>query len=327
MSMQDITGHYAIPLALPYSDVPPPYGRRRRPFVASRRPRPSVFDIYGPRPAQAAMPARDAGRIKVTRPVRAEDFGSDNRAWVRPHPIRRRWRMTALATAMFGLVCVVATHLFDARQHGPMPGSVYAAAISIAPEAIAGAPMAAVSAMADSIEAADTRSVVPTAGAATVVAAQAAPAASALAGTQSASRDGAAATQPARRAASRPVSVARGSAQAGPARAVAEAKPAAVARSRKTHDGVAGRQHRAAPVAEVAHAMPPRGRDTQAAAAEAAASTPTAAEAVGMTAAEFTHWLAATRETARPAAVSTPSGTRGTDLTVNLPSHTRLIER
>ncbi|WP_290441945.1 hypothetical protein [Burkholderia cenocepacia] len=30
--MQDITGHYAIPLAHPFSDVPPPYGRRRRPY-------------------------------------------------------------------------------------------------------------------------------------------------------------------------------------------------------------------------------------------------------------------------------------------------------
>lgn len=320
MSMQDITGHYAIPRALPYSDVPPPYGRRRRPFVASRRPRPNVFDIHGPRRAQAAAPVHDAGKIKVVRPVRAEDFGSDNRAWVRPHPIRRRWKMTVLATAMFGLVCVTATHLFDARQHGPTPGSVYAAAISIAPAV-------AVSTMVDRIAAADTPSVVPVANVATVVAAQVASAASVPAGTQAASRDGAVPPKPARRVASRPARIERGSAQAGAARDVAEAKPAAVARSRKAHDGTHERQHRAAPVAEAAPAAPTRARNTQSPAAPATATTATAAEAVGMTAAEFTHWLAATRETARPATVSVQPDTSGADLTVNLPRHPRLLGR
>ncbi len=289
MSMQDITGHYAIPRALPYSDVPPPYGRRRRPFVASRRPRPNVFDIHGARRAQAAASAHDAGKIKVVRPVRAEDFGSDNRAWVRPHPIRRRWRMTVLATAMFGLVCVMATHLFDARQHRPMPGSVYAAAISIAPAA-------AVSTMADSIAAADTPSVVPVANAATVVA-------------------------------SRPARIERGSAQAGAARNSAAVKPAAVARSRKAHDVTPERQHRAAPVAEVVQAAPPRARKTQPPTAPVAVTTATAAEAVGMTAAEFTHWLAATREIPRPAAESMQPDTSGADLTVTLPGHPRLLGR
>ncbi|WP_179250097.1 MULTISPECIES: hypothetical protein [Burkholderia] len=44
-----------------------------------------------------------------------------------------------------------------------------------------------------------------------------------------------------------------------------------------------------------------------------------------MTAAEFTHWLAATRDTARPAAPSSKTDAGGTDLTVDLPNHTRLV--
>ncbi|MBR7982937.1 serine protease, partial [Burkholderia cenocepacia] len=55
-------------------------------------------------------------------------------------------------------------------------------------------------------------------------------------------------------------------------------------------------------------------------AADTLPATPvsSSAQAVGMTAAEFTQWLAATRDTSRPAA-------GGTDLSVELPSHTRLI--
>ncbi|WP_260435453.1 hypothetical protein [Burkholderia cepacia] len=150
--------------------------------------------------------------------------------------------------------------------------------------------------MADSIAAADTPSVVPVANAATVVA-------------------------------SRPARIERGSAQAGAARNIAAVKPAAVARSRKAHDGTPERQHRAAPVAEVVQAAPPRARKTQPPTAPVAVTTATAAEAVGMTAAEFTHWLAATREIPRPAAESMQPDTSGTDLTVTLPGHPRLLGR
>jgi hypothetical protein len=312
MSMLDITGHYAIPLAHPFSDVPPPYGRRRRPFVASRRQRPNVFDLRGVHRAQAAVP------VPAARPVRAQDFGSDNRAWIRPHPLRRRWRMTLMATALFGVVCVVATHLVDERAHVAEPGSVYAGAISIAPEAIIAAPVAAVSAMVDAAEASDTRSVSNASDAKPVVSVEVMSAASASAVAHHAPNDDAAETQPARDV-SRSTKVARSTPDAAPAHTAAASKPANVVHGRKAHDGTSG-QHRAEPVAEAVRAVPPQVHDNDRLAARAAASTSGSAAAVGMTAAEFTHWLAATREAAQPVA-------GGTDLTVDLPGHPRLIER
>ncbi|WP_175792775.1 serine protease [Burkholderia ambifaria] len=322
MSMQDITGHYAIPLAHPFSDVPPPYGRRRRPFVASRRARQYVFDIHGPRRVQAAAPARGTRAARAAKPVRAEDFGSDNRAWVRPHPLRRRWKTTLLATAMFGVVCVVATHLIDERQHVATPGSVYAAAISIAPEAIIAAPAAAVSAMVDAA-AADTSFAPKTKQGALP---DATPAASMLAANaqNESVRDGdTAATQPAR-VASRPVKAVRGKPDTMSARSTVASKPGTVTRNRGAQ-GATPEAPRAASVAEVARAASSNPRDTHRAAAQAIASSPGTAEAVGMTAAEFTHWLAATRDTARPAASPSKTDAGGTDLTVDLPSHTRLV--
>lgn len=319
MSMQDITGHYAIPLALPFSDVPPPYGRRRRPFVASRRARQYVFDIHGQRRVPAAAPARGTKAARAARPVRAQDFGSDNRAWVRPHPLRRRWKMTLLATAMFGVVCVVATHVFDERQHMATPGSVYAAAISVVPEAIIAAPVAAVSAMVDAA-AADTsiasnrkQGALP----------DAASTASVLAGVQNARDGDMTATQPAR-IASRPVRAVKGKSDPASARSTIASKAASVARNGNAQV-VTPEGHRAAPVAEVARAASSNSRDTHRAAAQAIAPSPGSAEAVGMTAAEFTHWLAATRDTARPAASSTKTDAGSTNLTVDLPSHTRLV--
>ncbi|MCM3755100.1 hypothetical protein M3665_24580, partial [Bacillus licheniformis] len=68
------------------------------------------------------------------------------------------------------------------------------------------------------------------------------------------------------------------------------------------------------------HAVPHRMRSRAARAADTPATTPesNSAQAVGMTAAEFTQWLAATRDTSR-------SAVGGTDLSVGLPNHTRLI--
>ncbi|MCA8252665.1 serine protease [Burkholderia sp. AU31624] len=312
MSMLDITGHYAIPLAHPFSDVPPPYGRRRRPFVANRRQRPNVFDLRGANRAQAAVP------VSAARPVRAQDFGSDNRAWIRPHPMRRRWRMTLMATALFGVVCVVATHLVDERAHVAEPGSVYAGAISIAPEAIIAAPVAAVSAMVDAAEASDVPSVSNASATKPVVSPEVTSAASMSAGTHPARNDDAAKTQPARDV-SRSTKVARSMPEAARAYSAVASKPAVVAHDRKAHDDTSG-QHRAAPVAEVVRAAPLHAHDNDRLAAQAAASTSGSAAAVGMTAAEFTHWLAATREVAQPVAGAT-------DLTVDLPGHPRLIER
>jgi hypothetical protein len=331
MSMQDITGHYAIPLALPFSDVPPPYGRRRRPFVASRRARQYVFDIHGPRRVPAAAPARGTKAARAARPVRAQDFGSDNRAWVRPHPLRRRWKMTLLATAMFGVVCVVATHVFDEHQHVVTPGSVYAAAISVAPTAaVAAAEVAhatgrpaevaivsadhpaptaaqAVSAESRALQAgADASASAPVAVAMVVasdavVAEVAAPEPVQLAGRASSGRKPVAVKS---RAAAQPAVALRGKTTNGTAPNARAVPNGAVA----AHGAVAHAQHAAT-----------------AADGPSAAPASSAAQAVGMTAAEFTHWLAATRDTARPVASSTKTDAGGTDLTVDLPSHTRLV--
>ncbi|WP_254597689.1 serine protease [Burkholderia lata] len=336
--MQDITGNYAIPLALPFSDVPPPYGRRRRPFVASRRARQHVFDIYGAHRVPA--PARDRGPVaRAARPVkvvRAEDFGSDNRAWVRPHPLRRRWRLTLMACALFGVTCVAATHWFDERQHDAAHGAFYEAAISAAPTAaVAAAEVAhatgrpaevaivpadhpapkdaqvttaaqAVSAESQALQAgADASASAPVAVAmvvasdavvAEVAAPAPAPTPAPLAGRASLAGKPVAMAS---RAAAKPAAASRGKTARGTAPSARAVQNGAVA----AHGAVAHAQQ-AAMAADVPKAAP----------------ASSAAQAVGMTAAEFTHWLAATRDTARPAA-------GGTDLTVNLPGHTRLTER
>ncbi|AOL05821.1 serine protease [Burkholderia contaminans] len=337
MSMQDITGHYAIPLALPFSDVPPPYGRRRRPFVASRRARQYVFDIHGQRRVPAAAPARGTKAARAARPVRAEDFGSDNRAWVRPHPLRRRWKMTLLATAMFGVVCVVATHVFDEHQHVATPGSAYAAAISVAPTAaVAAAEVAHATGRPAEVAIVSADRPVPT----DVRVTTAAQAVSAESRALQAGAD-ASASAPvavaivvasdavvAEVAAAEPVPLAGRASSAGKPVAVksrAAAQPAVALRG-KTARGTppsarAGQNGAVAAHGAVAHEQ----HAATAADALPAAPASSAAQAVGMTAAEFTHWLAATRDTARPAASSTKTDAGGTDLTVDLPSHTRLV--
>ncbi|QTO21722.1 serine protease [Burkholderia seminalis] len=328
MSMQDITGQYAIPLALPFSDVPPPYGRRRRPFVASRRPTPVVFDLKRvchaapPASAQAAVASRATKAHKAAKAVRAEDFGSDNRAWVRPHPLRRRWRLTLMACALFGAACIFATHFVDERQHAAGHGAVYEASISVAPTAAVAATEVA-QATGRSAEVA-----IVSADRAASAGEQAARAATVVAKTVSAESR---AAQAGRASASAPVAVAMVIAsdavvaeaaapvaeRASPASrkpvavaARAAAKPAATSRGKKARD--------AAPNAAVASREATLQAQPVARTADAPVSS--SAQAVGMTAAEFTQWLAVTRDTSRPAA-------GGTDLSVDLPSHTRLIGR
>lgn len=334
MSMQDITGQYAIPLALPFSDVPPPYGRRRRPFVASRRPTPVVFDLKRvchaapPASAQAAVASRATKAHKAAKAVRAEDFGSDNRAWVRPHPLRRRWRLTLMACALFGAACIFATHFVDERQHAAGHGAVYEASISVAPTAAVAATEVA-QATGRSAEVA-----IVSAARAASAGEQAARAATVVAKTVSAESR---AAQAGRASASAPVAVAMVIAsdavvaeaaaplaeRASPASrkpvavaiaARAAAKPAATLRGKKARD--------AAPNAATASREATLQAQPAARVADAPAVAPVSnsAQAVGMTAAEFTQWLAVTRNTSRPAA-------GGTDLSVDLPSHTRLIGR
>lgn len=328
MSMQDITGQYAIPLALPFSDVPPPYGRRRRPFVASRRPTPVVFDLKRvchaapPASAQAAVASRATKAHKAAKAVRAEDFGSDNRAWVRPHPLRRRWRLTLMACALFGAACIFATHFVDERQHAAGHGAVYEASISVAPTAAVAATEVA-QATGRSAEVA-----IVSADRAASAGEQAARAATVVAKTVSAESR---AAQAGRASASAPVAVAMVIAsdavvaeaaapvaeRASPASrkpvavaARAAAKPAATLRGKKARD--------AAPNAATASREATLQAQPVARTADAPVSS--SAQAVGMTAAEFTQWLAVTRDTSRPAA-------GGADLSVDLPSHTRLIGR
>ncbi|WP_244115189.1 serine protease [Burkholderia contaminans] len=335
--MQDITGHYAIPLALPFSDVPPPYGRRRRPFVASRRARQYVFDIHGPRRVPAAAPARGTKAARAARPVRAQDFGSDNRAWVRPHPLRRRWKMTLLATAMFGVVCMVATHVFDEHQHVATPRSAYAAAISVAPTAaVAAAEVAHATGRPAEVAIVSADRPVPTDVRVTTAA-------------QAVSAESRALQAGADASASAPVAVAMVVASDAVVAEVAAAEPVPLAgRASSAGKPVAVKSRAAAQPAvalrgKTARGTPPSARAGQngavaahgavaheqhaATAADALPAAPasSAAQAVGMTAAEFTHWLAATRDTARPAASSTKTDAGGTDLTVDLPSHTRLV--
>ncbi|WP_244110666.1 serine protease [Burkholderia cenocepacia] len=332
--MQDITGHYAIPLAHPFSDVPPPYGRRRRPFVASRRPKPNVFDLKGTRRAampaagQADMVVRATKSRKAGKAVRAEDFGSDNRAWVRPHPLRRHWRLTLMACALFGATCVFATHFVDERQHAAQHGAVHSAAILMAPTAAVAATQVAQATgraaevaivPADRATAAHDQVAGPAA-----VAAEAAEAASAASRALHAGRapSGDAPVAVAMAIASDAVVAQAAAPDAEPASPVtpkpaaaaarSAAKPAAMSRGKKAPDAPAAPASRGA----ATHAQ----RAAHAASEPAGTPASSSAEAVGMTAAEFAQWLATTRDASRPAAVDT-------DLTVALPSHTRLIGR
>ncbi|MDI9694669.1 serine protease [Burkholderia cenocepacia] len=332
--MQDITGHYAIPLAHPFSDVPPPYGRRRRPYVASRRVRQHVFDIHGA--PRVPAPAEDGGGVaKAARPakvVRAADFGSDNRAWVRPHPLRRRWRLTLMACALFGATCILATHLVDERQHAAEHDAAYSAAVAAAPTAAVAATEVA-------------RATGHAAEVAIVRADRAAPAdaqmkAAATAVAETASAEARALHVAGNGSAGEPVAVAMAVASNA---VVAEAaapradrgssarKPVAVAarpaaKSAGVSRGNAVRQAGANASAAQRAVTAARGATPHAQPAARAADTPatapvsSSAQAVGMTAAEFTQWLAATRDTSR-------SAVGGTDLSVALPSHTRLIPR
>jgi len=336
MSMQDITGQYAIPLAHPFSDVPPPYGRRRRPFVASRRPKPNVFDLKGTR--RAAMPAAGQAEIvvrttksrKAEKAVRAEDFGSDNRAWVRPHPLRRHWRLTLMACALFGATCVFATHFVDERQHAAQHGVVHSAAILVAPTAAVaatqvaqatGRPAEVAIVPADRATPADDQ----VAGAA-AVAAEAAEAASAASRALHAGRapSGQAPVAVAMAIASDAVVAQAAAPDAEPASPVttkpvaaaarSAAKPAAMSRGKKMLTAASNAQSAPASRGAATHAH----RPAQVTAERADAPASSSAQAVGMTAAEFAQWLATTRDASRPAAGDT-------DLTVALPSHTRLI--
>ncbi|HHT8996105.1 TPA: serine protease [Burkholderia cenocepacia] len=335
--MQDITGHYAIPLAHPFSDVPPPYGRRRRPFVASRRARQHVFDIHGA--PRVPAPAEDGGGVaKAARPakvVRAADFGSDNRAWVRPHPLRRRWRLTLMACALFGATCILATHLVDERQHAAEHDAAYSAAVAAAPTAAVaatevaratGRPAEVAIVRADRAAPAD----VQMKAAATVVAETASAEARALHVVGSGSAGEPVAVAVAMAVASDAIvaeaaapRVDRGSSARKPL-PISAARPAA--KSAGASRGNAVRQAGANASAAQRAVTAARGATPHAQPAARAADTPattpesSSARAVGMTAAEFTQWLAATRDTSR-------SAVGGTDLSVELPSHTRLIPR
>ncbi|WP_249202678.1 MULTISPECIES: serine protease [Burkholderia cepacia complex] len=256
----------------------------------------------------------------------AEDFGSDNRAWVRPHPLRRRWRLTLMACALFGATCVVATHVVDEHQHAAEHGAVNSAAIAVAPTAaVAGTQVAQATGRPAEVAIVQADRTAAVDGAATVEA-QAASAVSAASHALEASRApsvGApvavamaiasdavvveAAVPDAWRALStgrKPVAIAARSA----------AKPAATSRGKQALDGALTAHAAATSRGAATHAP----QATHAAVEPADAPTSSSAEAVGMTAAEFTQWLAATLDTSRPAAVAT-------DLTVQLPSHTRLI--
>lgn len=329
MSMQDITGHYAIPLAHPFSDVPPPYGRRRRPFVASRRTRQHVFDIYGA--PRVPAPAADGGNVaKAARPVkavRAADFGSDNRAWVRPHPLRRRWRLTPMACALFGATCVLATHLVDERQHAAEQGAVYSAGIAAAPTAaVAATEVARATGRPAEVSIVRADRAAPTdaqmKAAATVVAETASAQARALhvAGSGSAGEPVAVAMAVASNAVVAEAAAPRADRGSLARKPVAvAARPAA--KSAGVSRGKAVRQPGANASAAQHATIAARGAQPAARAADTPTAAPvsSSAQAVGMTAAEFTQWLAAMRDTPRPAA-------GGTDLSVELPSHTRLIE-
>ncbi len=277
MGMQDITGHFALPLARPFSDLPPPFGRRRTPFVKSKRPRPGVFNLHGARDASASTA------------VRASDFGSDNKPWVKPRPAPRRWRPTMMMLAaglVFGSVGLAGTHAFHGARRGALRNTVYEAAISTASGSAVAAPA--------------TIPVDPDVGPGLAVAAT-------VAGTgeTTAVRAEAAPTPDASTAAP----AARKSASVTRRKAVrletARERLAAAAPASAASGGATSRAH----AAEQADASPAASRSAHA--------------AVGMTAAEFSKWLSATREPARAAA---SAASPGPDLHVALPSHTRLTD-
>ncbi|MBV8167116.1 MAG: peptidase M29 [Alphaproteobacteria bacterium] len=98
----------------------------------------------------------------------------------------------------------------------------------------------------------------------------------------------------------------------------AAAQPAAALRGQTTN-GTAPNARAVPNGAVAAHGAVAHAQHAATAAdAPSAAPASSAAQAVGMTAAEFTHWLAATRDTARPVASSTKTDAGGTDLTVDL---------
>ncbi|KVV48316.1 hypothetical protein WT27_04125 [Burkholderia territorii] len=277
MGMQDITGHFALPLARPYTDVPPPYGRRRMPFVKSKRPRPGVFDL------RVVRGATEASRVEV----RATDFGSDNRPWVKPKAPRRRWRPTLLALIAglaFGSVGFAATRLFDAGKPAASPHTVYEAAIAVQPAETVVTTLAAANVAPDSPP--------PAANGAVAVALQ----------TSSAPQ----------------ADVRAADALATP---VSAAKPA-VSRRKKATVAVPDRAAAfgGAP-AHAAAAKPAVQRQREA----SVEPVPSAADAVGMTAAEFSRWLDATRESSRAAAAPAPSNPDA--LRVGLTNQTRLTDR
>ncbi|WP_175911723.1 hypothetical protein [Burkholderia metallica] len=118
--MQDITGRFALPLAAPFSDVPPPYGRCRRTFEKSRGPGPRVFDLC------------PHGISREQAKACAEDFGSDNQAWRRQHPARSSLRRRLVVGLAFTASCCLATHVLESSVAHPSPDTVYRGAISVA---------------------------------------------------------------------------------------------------------------------------------------------------------------------------------------------------
>ncbi len=118
--MQDITGHFALPLVAPFSDVPPPYGRCSSALEKIREPGPRVFDLY----------PHGVSREQVK--ASAADFGSGNAPWRRHRPARHSWRRTLAVGLAFAAPCCVATHMLESGDAHPSPDSVYRGMISVA---------------------------------------------------------------------------------------------------------------------------------------------------------------------------------------------------
>lgn len=259
MGMQDIEGRFALPLARPFSDLPPPFGRRRRPFVTSKQPKPGVFDLSGTR--EAPVPAA----------VRAADFGSDNKPWVKPRLARRGWQPTVLtlvAGLILGSVGLAGAHAFHGGRRAPARNTVYQAAIATTP---ARSETASVIVPADPDDASGTAA----AAAATAI------------GVQAAARDEAAPMP---------------GASAG---TPSERKSASTARRKSVRPETARERLAAAAPASGAASRTHAERQDD---ASSAASRPAHA-AVGMTASEFKQWLAETREPARAASADVSPGT------------------
>lgn len=275
MGMQDITGRFALPLARPFSDLPPPFGRRRRPFVKSKQPRPGVFNLHGTREAP------------VSAAVRAADFGSDNKPWVKPRPARRRWQPTLLTLAaglVLGSVGLAGAHAFHGSRRAPSRNTVYQAAITAASVRNVKAPVM------EPVVPDDTPGMAAVATAAAI-------------GEMAAVRDEAALTPGASAAApSAPTSSSK-----------ARRKTVRLETARERLAAAAPASGAAGGAASRAQAV----RQTDA----SPASSGAAHAAVGMTANEFKQWLAATREPSRAAAAAPAP-----DLRVDLPGHTRLTD-